>query len=118
MRVGIWDMVSDDVPMNLAFVESYYGHPNVKYNYTQEQIADGMLEDDLSEIATPSRPLDVGERGRLKTFEEQIQMLDDTPLDILESHFSMVPRVSLIEMASKSATGAPVRVKIRNVHVI
>ena len=115
---GDGDLVSDDVPMNLAFVESYYGKPNVNYNYSQEALADDMLEDDLTHIAKPSRPLRMGERGELKTFEEQVQMLDDTPLEILDNHFSVIPRASLIEMAAKSAIGAPVRVKVRDVHVI
>jgi len=112
------DMVSDDVPMNLAFVESYYGNPNVNYNYSQEELAEDMLADDLTHIAKPSRPLKIGERGELKTFEEQIQLLDDTPLEILDNHFSVVPKASLIEMAAKSAIGAPVRIKIRDVHFI
>ncbi|KAI5797364.1 hypothetical protein DFH27DRAFT_526134 [Peziza echinospora] len=112
------DMVADDVPMNLTFVESYYGNPHVNYNYSQEELAEEMLDDDLTQLAKPSRPLAVGERGVLKTFEEQVQMLDDTPLEILDNHFSVVPRASLIEMAANSAIGAPIRVKVRDVHVI
>jgi len=112
------DMVSDDVPMNLTFVESYYGKSNINYNYSQEELAEDMLADDLTHIAKPSRPLKIGERGELKTFEEQVQQLDDTPLEILDNHFSVVPKASLIEMAAKSAIGAPVRIKIRDVHFI
>lgn len=115
---GDGDMVSDDVPSNLTFVESYYGNPNVNYNYTQEELAEDMLDDDLTHIAKPSRPLRIGERGELKTFEEQVQLLDESPLEILDNHFSVVPKASLIEMAAKSAIGAPVRVKIRDVHFI
>ena len=112
------DMVSDDVPMNLSFVESYYGNPNINYNYSQEELAEDILANDLTHIAKPSRPLKIGERGELMTFEERVQLLDDTPLEILDNHFSVVPKASLIEMAAKSAIGAPVRVKIRDVHFI
>ncbi|KAF8460937.1 hypothetical protein BDZ91DRAFT_410511 [Kalaharituber pfeilii] len=115
---GDGDMVSDDVPMNLTFVESYYGNQNRNLEQSQEHLAEDILEDDLTHIAKPSRPLGVGEKGEFKTFEEQVQMLDDTPLEILDNHFSVVPRASLIEMAAKSAIGAPVRVKVRDVHII
>ena len=107
------DMVGDDVPMNLAFVESYYGNRHVN-----KDLAEDVLNDDLTHLINPSKLLKIGEKGGLKTFEEQIQLLDDAPLEILDNHFSVVPKASLIEMAANSAIGAPIRIKIRDVHFI
>lgn len=111
------DMVGDDVPMNLTFVESYYGNPRVNYDYPQKDLVENVLDDDLTHLVKPPKLLKVGEKG-LKTFEEQFQLLDDAPLEILDNHFSVIPKASLIEIAANSAIGAPVRIKIRDVHFI
>lgn len=87
------DMVGDDVPLNLAFVESYYGHPASSRSlgestHSKDELADSMLDEDLGEIAQgPNRPLRAGQRGMLASFTEQVQVLDESPLEIVEGYF-------------------------------
>ncbi|KAG0643496.1 hypothetical protein HOY80DRAFT_1032960 [Tuber brumale] len=142
------DMVVDDVPINLTFVESYYGHnisstPEASTN-SKEELADSMLDEDLGMLAPGrSKPLGVGEKGMLASFTEQVHVLDDSPLFIVGDYVKQSERQRQASMASKRparetvnkwdsfrkryvpsrgidgrAQYFPLRVKIRDVHLI
>lgn len=135
------DMVGDDVPTSLPFVESYYGAGGKAGAYTKDELADSMLNDDLGSIAPrPRKPLGVGEKGAFATFTEQIGVCDEGPLSYVEDHFGHI-RVRRISEPKKPAVGDtvatwdsvrnryvtsthprrayfPLRVKVRDVHLI
>lgn len=135
------DMVGDDVPMNLTYVESYYGAGGKADAYTKDELADSMLGEDLGSIAPrPRKPLGVGEKGTFATFTEQVGMCDEDPLAYVENHFGQI-RVRRISEPKKPAVGDtvatwdsvgnryvlsthprrpyfPLRVKVRDVHLI
>lgn len=135
------DFVADDVPVNLAFVESYYGHAPVEA-YTKDELADSMLDEDLGSIAPgPRKPLGVGEKGMLASFTEQVQVLDDDPLVFDMNYFGKARKPSTgskrinagvvnkwdsfrnrYVQSNHPAFGRtayfPLRVKVKDVHVI
>lgn len=135
------DMIGDDVPTNLTFVESYYGAGGKADAYTKDELADSMLDEDLGSIAPrPRKPLGVGEKGTFATFTEQVGMCDEDPLAYVENHFGQI-RVRRISEPKKPAVGDtvatwdsvrnqyvisthpqrayfPLRVKVRDVHLI
>ncbi|CAZ83457.1 unnamed protein product [Tuber melanosporum] len=142
------DMVVDDVPSNLTFVESYYGHNTSSTSeastYSKDELADSMLDEDLGKLAPGrSKPPGIGEKGMLASFTEQVHVLDDSPLSIVGDYVKQSERQRQASMASKRparetvnkwdsfrkryvpsrgidgrAQYFPLRVKIRDVHVI
>lgn len=138
------DLISDDVPMNLTFVESYYGGASGKVDaYTKDELADSMLDEDLGSIAPrPRKPLRVGEKGTFATFTEQVGMCDTDPLVYVEDHFGQIQVRRVLESAPKKPEVGdtvatwdsvrnryvtsthprkayfPLRVKVRDVHLI
>lgn len=137
------DLIGDDVPTNLTFVESYYGGAGGKADaYTKDELADSMLDEDLGSIAPrPRKPLGVGEKGAFATFTEQVGMCEPGPLAYVEDHFGQVRVRRISESAPKKEAGDtiatwdsvrnryvtsthpwkayfPLRVKVRDVHLI
>ncbi|CUS15117.1 unnamed protein product [Tuber aestivum] len=143
------DMVGDDVPINLAFVESYYGHnaPSSTSGapaHSKDELADSMLDEDLGMLAPGrSKPLGVGEKGMLASFAEQVHVLDNSPLSIVDDYVKQSELQRQASIASKRPTREavnrwdsfrkryvpsrgvdgmaqyfPLRVKIRDVHLI
>ncbi|RPA94316.1 hypothetical protein L873DRAFT_1701881 [Choiromyces venosus 120613-1] len=143
------DMVGDDVPINLTFVESYYGHNTSSSTpeastYTKDELADSLLDEDLGMLAPGrSKPLGVGEKGMLASFTEQVHVLDNSPLSIVDDYFKQSERQRQASTTSRRPTREavnkwdsfrkryvpshgvdgkaqyfPLRVKIRDVHLI
>jgi len=104
------DMVGDDVPINLTFVESYYGHntssstPEVS-TYSKDELANSMLDEDLGMLAPGrNKPLGVGEKGMLASFTEQVQVLDNSPLSFVEDYVKQSERQRQASIANKRPT--------------
>jgi len=104
------DMVGDDVPINLTFVESYYGHntssstPEVS-TYSKDELANSMLDEDLGTLAPGrSKPLGVGEKGMLASFTEQVQVLDNSPLSFVDDYVKQSERQRQAHIAIKRPT--------------
>lgn len=140
------DLVHDDVPMNLTFVESYYGghQPTSSVNmresaHTKDELANSMLDDDLGSIAPgPRKPLGAGDKGMLASFTEQVHVLENGDLAILDDHFHHVQRPTNARKTNLEAVYKwdssrneyvpsehsrvtpyfPLRIKVRDVHVI
>jgi autophagy-related protein 2 len=79
----------EDLPTNLSFVESYYGHKTPTKQPT-EALADSMLEEELSQMHTPSLSREGSGFGD-SIFKENVQMLDPGPLEFVDDHFGSVP---------------------------
>ncbi|KAF8254138.1 hypothetical protein K440DRAFT_157128 [Wilcoxina mikolae CBS 423.85] len=112
-----WD---EDLPTNLTFVESYYGHKTPPAQPTEE-LADSMLEEDLAEIRSPS--LSREGSGSNSVFKENTVVLDDEGLIFVDDHFGKAtPRRrgkrSLNQTAMENAEYFPLRIRVREVHVI
>jgi len=75
-----WD---EDLPTNLTFVESYYGHKTPPVQPTEE-LADSMLEEDLAEIRSPSLSREGSASNSV--FKENTVVLDEE-LTYVDDHF-------------------------------
>lgn len=79
------DLVDDEVPQNLEFVNSFY---NPTPERTADDIAESLLEDDLSSLASPPVTRQRGEKRLLQSFQEQYEIDPGShSLDFNEDHF-------------------------------
>lgn len=122
------DMVDDEVPQNLEFVNSFY-NPDLESMY--EGIADSMLEDDVESLPTSSIVREIGSKNHLESFEEQTQIASDNPpLDIQDDHFGTSSVVggtahrldthhnTYVSSKEFRVRGSSLRVRVRDVHFI
>ena len=129
----------EDLPTNLSFVESYYGHKTPPVP-PPEALADSMLEEDLRTMHTPNLSREgSGNDGNDSIFKEDIQPLDS--IVFVEDHFGGTAlrrrgKRSLNQTAVEKyafcslgpfhcslliycrAEYFPLRVRVRDVHVI
>jgi autophagy-related protein 2 len=126
----------EDLPTNLSFVESYYGH-RVPLESPRQEFVDSMLEDDPAPIISPSLSREGSSRDSI--FKEHVTMLDPEELAFVEDHFGKTSgtrrgRKSLNQDAvdryllnfrlydfcadGNSAGFFPLRVRVREVHAI
>lgn len=120
----------EDLPTNLSFVDSYYGHgkasPTTTTNLSSQQrdLLASMLSDDIRTRPSLSRESSGNiSSGRSSDFREQVTVLDDEPLVFVDNHFTNKNirnrnKRSLNAEAVELATHFPLRVKIREVNVI
>jgi autophagy-related protein 2 len=112
------DFIYDDIPQNLSFVESFYGHPEPGPSGVDHgMLSDSMLEEDLAHI-THMPPKRSGSWSK-----EQVEMLDDGELLFIENYFGTKAQKrkgqrSLNEAAANAAEYFPLRVRVRDVHII
>ncbi len=122
------DMVDDEVPQNLEFVNSFY-RPELQPS--SEEIADSILEDDLGHLVIVPATREIGDKVLLESFREQYEVAPGgEPLDFREDHFgtnSPVPETasnwrSKNRDQSGNDTGniraSKFRVRVRDVHII
>lgn len=97
------DMIGDDIPSNLDFVESYYGDRASRSQWSSSgsssqggeySKADLLLDQDLSVLAQKSRQGMISEFGdssqrKLDAFEQRVQQHDST-FDVNENYFSQM----------------------------
>lgn len=76
--------LDEDLPTNLAFVESFYGHKTPPV-HPSEALADSMLEEDLAEIRSPSLSREGSASNSV--FKENIAVLDPRELKWVDDHF-------------------------------
>ena len=117
------DMVDDDVPQNLEFVNSFY-NPELESAY--EAIPDSMLEDDVESSPSSSIVREIGSKNHLENFEEQTQIsVDNSAFHFRDDHFgtsSVVggtshPQNTLLDSGYKTLS-SPLRVRVRDLHFI
>ncbi|KAH0566246.1 hypothetical protein GP486_000367 [Trichoglossum hirsutum] len=121
------DMVDDDVPRNLEFVESFY-RPGSEPS--SEEIADSLLEDDLGQLVSTPKTRNLGGKALLESFQEQYSIAPDEPLEFHEDHFGLdsgtegtAHKWNSVKNAYSAIhhgkiQGSPLRVRVRDVHVI
>ncbi|KAI9776089.1 MAG: autophagy- protein 2 [Geoglossum umbratile] len=121
------DMVDDDVPRNLEFVESFY---RPESEPTSEEIADSLLEDDLGQLASPPRTRELGGKVLLESFREQYSIAPNEPLEFREDYFGLKSSVegtahkwnsvknTYSAVRHGKVQGSPLRVRVRDVHII
>ncbi|KAI9771088.1 MAG: autophagy- protein 2 [Geoglossum simile] len=121
------DMVDDDVPQNLEFVESFY---RPESELTSEEIADSLLEDDLGQLASPPKTRELGGKVLLESFREQYSVTPNEPLEFHEDHFELKSGIegtahkwnsvknTYSAVHQGKIRGSPLRVRVRDVHVI
>ncbi|KAI9868122.1 MAG: autophagy- protein 2 [Trichoglossum hirsutum] len=121
------DMVDDDVPRNLEFVESFY-HPDSEP--TSEEVADSLLEDELGQLVSPPKTRKLGGKVLLESFQEQYSIAPNEPLEFHEDHFGLDSGTEGTAHKWNSVNntysaihhgkirGSPLRVRVRDVHVI
>ena len=122
------DMVEDDVPQNLEFVSSYY---NPDPESTAEDVANSMLEGDLSSLASPPATREIGGKRFLDSFHERYEVAPGgESLHFDEDHFANDSAVggtahrwnseeNTYDVSNQSKLkGSPFRLRLRDVHVI
>ena len=122
------DMVDDEVPQNLEYVSSFY---DPDPSSTADDIANSMLEDDLSSIARPPTIRKIGDKRLLQSFEEQFEVAPGSEsLNFSEDHFGVNSSMggtahkwnsdrNTYDMANESRLrGSPLRLRMRDVHII
>ncbi|KAL6713882.1 autophagy-related protein 2 [Lecanora helva] len=116
------DMVDDEVPQNLEFVSSFY-NPDPSAAYTD--IADGLLDDDLESLASPSQVREIGDKNLLESFQDQARVASgNLTLDFQEDHFGDTARSwdnrhdAHGSREVYNLQGIPLRIRVRDVHVI
>ena len=122
------DMVDDEVPQNLEFVSSFY---NPDAALTEEGMADSMLDDDLDSLTKPPVTRELGEKRLLQSFQERYEVAPGgEALQFQEDHFGIDPatQAGLHKWSSDrnaydlnnevKISGSPLRVHVRDVHVI
>ncbi|KAI9791433.1 MAG: autophagy- protein 2 [Candelina submexicana] len=121
------DMVDDEVPQNLEFVNSFY---RTEPQASSEEIADSVV-DDVDHLVIVPATREIGDKVLLESFREQYEVAPGgEPLDFREDHFgtnSIVPettsrRRSTDQGESPKHTGlartSKFRVRLRDVHII
>ena len=122
------DMVDDEVPQNLEYVSSFYDPDPLS---TADDIANSMLEDDLSSMARPPTIRKIGDKRLLQSFEEQFEVAPGSEsLNFSEDHFGANSSMggtahkwnsdrNTYDMANGSRLrGSPLRLRMRDVHII
>ncbi|KAF2839399.1 hypothetical protein M501DRAFT_933518, partial [Patellaria atrata CBS 101060] len=122
------DIIEDELPANLEYVGSFY---NPEAPPTSEEIADSMLEDDLSHLASPPITRPMGQRPLLESFQEQYEVdPENEPLNIDDDYFGAESEVKGNARKWNSSKnqysltneykveGSPLKLRIRDVHVI
>jgi autophagy-related protein 2 len=78
--------LGENLPTMSTFVESFYGHRgDPALGSPEEDLADSLLEEDLSSIRTPT--LSRQGSGNDSIFMENIAILDSEPTKFIEDHF-------------------------------
>ena len=121
------DMVEDDVPHDLDFVSSYYGP---RTDPVPEDLTESMLADGFGDLEMGTRGPTKHDKRLLESFHEQYQVSSSEPLEFLENHFGSA---SVVEGTAHKwdserntygpvneykVLGSPIRVRVRDVHVI
>ncbi|KAI9705953.1 MAG: autophagy- protein 2 [Candelina mexicana] len=122
------DMVDDEVPQNLEFVNSFY---TTEPQASSEEIADSVLEDDLDHLVSVPATREIGDKVLLESFREQYEVAPGgEPLDFREDHFgtnSVVPETTSRRRSTDQgespkhiglARTSKFRVRLRDVHII
>ena len=122
------DMMDDEVPQNLEYVSSFYD-PNPAS--TVDDIANSMLEDDLSSLARPPATREIGDRRLLQSFEEQFEIAPGgESLNFSDDHFGGTSSMggtahkwnsdrNTYDLTNESRMrGSPLRLRMRDVHII
>jgi autophagy-related protein 2 len=140
------DFVTDDVPFNLAFVESYYGDqsrvkssPSSSRNEASmaEEAGDELLlegtprhcttlttENDIGHFAEPLKPASPVEKGTFGEFEEQIRVFGSSAAPSRGSTSSVqfvdehFPTHSILKENAFLKTDALMKLKLRNTRVV
>ena len=125
------DLVTDDIPFNLAFVESYYGDqaklkasmsrddPSIDEELGDELLAEG---DDIGHFAEPPKPAEPVAKGTFGEFEEQIRVFSQPSTQrvggsvlFVDDHF---PTHSILQENMFLSTNAAIKLKMRNTRVV
>lgn len=122
------DLMEDDVPQNLEFVSSFY---NPTPTALEDDIANSILEGDLSSLAGPPNTREIGDKRLLQSFQEQYEVAADVgALDFNENHFGSRFEIggtahkwnsdqNTYDLATEyKVRGSPLRVRVRDVHII
>src|SRR5271170_6641248 len=138
------DLVNEDVPFNLAFVESYYGDQtkfktspessrsehNIAEEHGDELLAEGspipmptvlMKGDDIGHFAEPPKPAKAVEKGTFGEFEEQIRVFGKPTSNVqgsvrfVDEHF---PAHSVLQEDAFLSTDSLLKLKLRNTRVV
>lgn len=138
------DFVNDDVPFNLAFVESYYGDQSkfktspessrsehsIAEEHGDELLAEGwqtkipkslIIGDDIGHFAEPPKPAKAVEKRTFGEFEEQIRVFDKPPSSVhgsvrfVDEHF---PAHSVLQEDAFLSTDSILKLKLRNTRVV
>ena len=122
------DMVDDEVPQNLEYVSSFY---NPDSPSAAEALAQSILEEDLSSLATPPVTRRIGDKRLLESFQEQYEIdPDGEALDFREDHFGNNSKIggtahrwnserNTYDLTNEfKVRGSPLRVRVRDVHII
>ena len=141
------DFVTDDVPYNLAFVESYYGDQSriksspsssriehsIAEEHGDELLAEGdstyvtsslTIENDIGHFAEPPKPATPVERGKFGEFEEQIRVFGSSGPSSRTSGSSVqfvdehFPTHSILKENAFLKTDALMKLKLRNTRVV
>ncbi|KAF2758661.1 hypothetical protein EJ05DRAFT_360674 [Pseudovirgaria hyperparasitica] len=79
------DTMEDDLPANLEFVGSFY---NPEPLPSEEELGDGMLDNDLFDLTGPEIPRQIGQSTLLESFEERYELdSSQSELNIEENYF-------------------------------
>jgi hypothetical protein len=137
------DLVNDDVPFNLAFVESYYGDQSrlksspassregfeKAERHGDELLAEGKLlkihylnlDDDIGHFAEPPKPAAPVEKGEFGVFEEQIRVFDSPDksgagsVRFVDEYF---PAHSVFQENTFLSTDSVINFNLRNTRVV
>ncbi|BFZ65119.1 autophagy-related protein 2 [Saitoella coloradoensis] len=103
------DVILDDVPTNLTFVESYYARSQT----SPEGSSAHPSEDSL--LGDSSKPLGKGRKGAYEAFDERVRMLDEEPIDMVDDHFRTGANAD--ESTESIGTG-PLRLKVHDFNIL
>jgi autophagy-related protein 2 len=137
------DLVNDDVPFNLAFVESYYGDqsklkaspsssrsgPSIAEEHGDDLLYEGTLaslstnlDDDIGHFAEPPKPAVPVDKGTFGDFEEQIRVFGKpTPssgtssVRFVDEHF---PSHSVMQENAFLSSNSIIKLKLRNTRAV
>ena len=126
------DLIDDDLPQNLEFVSEFYpAGPSLASSHVPDDVVDSMLEENLDEIASPSRTRQIGDSNLLRSFREQVEIAPGVEeLNFQEDHFAADTAVggtahrwdsgqNTYGLNNQSKLRAsPLRVRVRDVHFI
>ncbi|MCJ1309618.1 autophagy- protein 2 [Agyrium rufum] len=121
------DMMDDDVPQNLEYVNSLYSASQLLGLNTE---VDRMLREDLESITNPPETHEIGSKNLLQSFREQYQVAPDLQgLEFHDNHFDAKANQGIqhtwdsgtkaFDVRSEATSKAiPLRIQMKDVHII